>query len=387
MRQASVCTGLGAAELAATWLGWENVFMSEIDDFCRKVLSYHFPKAKLHGDFTKEDFRQYKGQIDVLTAGFPCQPFSVSGERRGADDHRYLWPHVFRLVDEIRPPWFIGENVAGLTSMVFPGDEIEVESQSGLFETADKETILEEQHILRSICNDLESIGYSVQPIIVPACAVGAPHRRDRIFIVANRSDAGIEGLQQERKDGICQSKALANSECERGRQVFEEIQSQITDGNGSNGFSCERTLTNARGKQSQNRTQECNSTHREEGCSGVDGWLERSCDAGTASDSTSKQSERVEPRQQSKTGEQKQMEHRGGDSENVTSRFEMPDFRDFPTQSPICSRNDGLSGKLDGITFSSWRTESVKAYGNAIVPQVLYQILEIINRIENNRI
>ena len=209
LRQASVCTGLGASELSAKILGWENVFMSEIDEFCCKILKYHFPNTKLYGDFTKEDFRRYKGLIDVFTAGFPCQPFSVSGNRLGASNNRYIWNDVYRILKEFLPTWFIGENVAGITSMVFPGNEIEVESQTCLFETDYKETILEENYILESICQDLECIGYSVRAFIVPACAVGAPHRRDRIWIVANaeRFHAGRCGYGETKyKDGKIES-------------------------------------------------------------------------------------------------------------------------------------------------------------------------------------
>lgn len=191
MKHASLCTGFGAAELAASWLGWENIFMSEIDEFCRQVLSYHFPNSKLYGDFTKQSFQGYRGQIDILTAGFPCQPFSLSGNRKGANDDRHLWPEVKRVVSEVRPRWFIGENVAGITSMVQFTSETKVESQSDIFEQAYEDSILEGYFILDRICSDLEEIGYSVQPVIIPACAVGAPHRRDRIWIIAHRSDSG----------------------------------------------------------------------------------------------------------------------------------------------------------------------------------------------------
>ena len=298
IRHASVCTGLGAAELAAKLLGWENVFMSEIEEFCRTILKYHFPNTKLYGDFTKEDFRQYRGLIDVFTAGFPCQPFSVSGNRLGAADHRYLWPEVFRLIKEFMPAWFIGENVAGITSMVFPGNEVEVESQSGLFEADYKETILEERYILESICQDLESIGYSVRTFIVPACAVGAPHRRDRVWIVANRANTGLENLQRKRKDGVYQfeTTAYAKSVLPQGRKK----------------------------RQDEIKPWRSNRGHLQQGWAG------------------------------------------------------------FPTQSPVCGRNDGLSYLLDGITFSKWRSKSIEAYGNAIVPQALCQFFKIIDEIEN---
>lgn len=147
-----------------------------------------------------------------------CQPFSCAGSRKGAEDDRYLWPEVLRGVDEIRPNWFIGENVAGITSMVLPGDEIKVGSYTDLEGESYLETEMRQQFIVDRICNDLESIGYSVQPIIIPACAVGAPHRRDRIWFIAhggetiaNCSNARPEGMQQG-ENGIYEFEVTADT-------------------------------------------------------------------------------------------------------------------------------------------------------------------------------
>lgn len=140
----------------------------------------------------------------MLTGGFPCQPFSVAGQRKGADDNRYLWPEMLRVIRETRPLWIIGENVAGITNMVQPGSETDVETKSDQDEENYKETILEQEYIINTICDDLEREGYSVQPIIVPACGVGAPHKRYRIwFIASDCSDARVEGLRQGREDKI----------------------------------------------------------------------------------------------------------------------------------------------------------------------------------------
>ena len=214
---ASFCTGIGACELAAMWMGWRNAFSCEIDPFCHQVLKYYYPHIKHYENIFGTDFSEWRGKIDILTAGFPCQPFSCAGSRKGAEDDRYLWPEVLRGVDEIRPNWFIGENVARITSMVLPGDEIKVESYTDLEGESYLETEMRQQFIVDRICNDLESIGYSVHPIIIPACAVGAPHRRDRIWFIAhggetiaNCSNARPEGMQQG-ENGIYEFEVTAN--------------------------------------------------------------------------------------------------------------------------------------------------------------------------------
>lgn len=217
---ASFCTGIGACELAAMWMGWRNAFSCEIDPFCHQVLKYYYPHIKHYENIFGTDFSEWRGKIDILTAGFPCQPFSCAGSRKGAEDDRYLWPEVLRGVDEIRPNWFIGENVAGITSMVLPGDEIKVESYTDLEGESYLETEMRQQFIVDRICNDLESIGYSVQPIIIPACAVGAPHRRDRIWFIANCSNARPEGMQQG-ENGIYEFEVTADTTSTRFQERF----------------------------------------------------------------------------------------------------------------------------------------------------------------------
>lgn len=129
----SLFSGFDAPSVAASWMGWENAFHCEINPFCNEILKYWFPDSEHYEDITKTDFSQWKGRIDVLTGGFPCQPFSLAGQRKGADDNRYLWPHMLRAIREIRPAWVIGENVAGILTMVQPGEETEVGSQTSLF--------------------------------------------------------------------------------------------------------------------------------------------------------------------------------------------------------------------------------------------------------------
>ena len=198
MTHASLCTGIGACELAATWMGWENLFSCEIDEFCNKVLKHHYPKATHYGNIFEQDFREWRGRVDVLTAGFPCQPFSCAGKRNGAEDDRYLWPEVLRVINEVRPTWFIGENVGGIITMVLPGEETKVGSYTDV--CGESYTMYEkrQRYVIEQIRIDLASIGYSVQPVVIPACAVGAPHRRDRVWFIAHRDSPGLQAQGTE---------------------------------------------------------------------------------------------------------------------------------------------------------------------------------------------
>lgn len=123
---------------------------------CQQVIKKHYPNAKIYGNI-KELKGKEVGRVDLVSGGFPCQPFSSAGKRKGKEDDRWLWPEMFRVVKETKPRWVVGENVANFVGMALD------------------ETIA-----------DLESIGYEVQPFVIPACAVNAPHRRDRVWLVAH---------------------------------------------------------------------------------------------------------------------------------------------------------------------------------------------------------
>lgn len=300
----SLFSGFDAPSVAASWMGWENAFHCEINPFCNEILKYWFPDSEHYEDITKTDFSQWKGRIDVLTGGFPCQPFSLAGQRKGADDNRYLWPHMLRAIREIRPDWVIGENVAGILSMVQPGKETEVGSQTSLFgEDNRKRILLRQEYVVETICKDLEREGYSVQPLLIPACAVGAPHRRDRVWFIAHCADSRTEEVRRERKDKVLSDGIAPDTYCE---------------------FQSQRMLQGEKGRYKQKiRT------------------------------------------------------------ESLHSRS---NWQNFPTQSPVCRGNDGLPFDVDNLTipFTKWRQESVKGYGNAIVPQVILEIFKAIEELDN---
>ena len=149
--------------------GFETVAFCEIEEFPRRVLAKHWPDVPCHKD-VRELRADAVGHIDLICGGYPCQPFSHAGKRQGAEDDRHLWPEVARLVATIRPTWCLFENVAGHISM-------------GLDE----------------VLSDLEGEGYTCWPIVIPACAVDAPHRRDRVWVVAN-AGIGRCGQSNQRK-------------------------------------------------------------------------------------------------------------------------------------------------------------------------------------------
>ena len=195
MNHVDLFSGIGGFALAARWAGLETVQFVEIDPFCRKVLQKNFKGVPIHDDIKTFDGTKYPN-VFLLTGGFPCQPFSCAGKQRGTDDNRYLWPEMLRVISEVRPRWIIGENVAGINSLFQYDSFSEMEGKEYLTPEdakADFKGISERTgtNSLWVVLDDLEKIGYSVQTCIIPACAVKAPHRRDRVWIVAHRKCTG----------------------------------------------------------------------------------------------------------------------------------------------------------------------------------------------------
>lgn len=225
--------------------------------------------AGVRGSFTSNS--QGYETLTILTGGFPCQPFSHAGRRKGTADDRYQWPNMFRIIQNVKPDWVIAENVRGLVTW-----------NDGM--------------VLEQVCTDLESEGYEVQPFIIPACAVNAPHRRDRIWIIAHRTDSRTKGLRERKVD----SDDAANAgRIGRKQRSSEDI-------------------------QSESKKPERQNSH-------YSGW-ER-------------------------------------------------DWREVAASTCNVRMDDGLPREVDGISYSfaKWRNESIKAYGNAIVPQVAMEIFRAI--------
>lgn len=289
MKQLELFAGIGGFGLSGECAGIETVAQVEWNPFCQKVLQKNFPNAQRFGDITKFDGKPFRGTIDIISGGFPCQPYSTAGKRLGKEDERHLWPEMLRIIQEVAPRWVVGENVRGIISwnggMVF--DEVQ---------------------------SDLEAAGYEVQAFILPAVGVNAPHRRDRVWFIAHANE--------------CAAGSPRESGCTEG------IRGEIHD---------EQEL---RGEQAEQRN----------GCGDVL--------RATSNPSEPRLPERI---QAGLGGVQPQ---KGTSKRCVSARDNTTgDWGEFPTQSPVCRGNDGIPNRL----------ERIAALGNAIVPQVAYQIFKAI--------
>jgi DNA (cytosine-5)-methyltransferase 1 len=303
VKHGSLFSGIGGFDLAAQWMGWENAFHCEIAEFPRKVLHHYWPNALSYENIKETDFTCHRGKIDVISGGFPCQPYSLAGKRLGKEDDRHLWPEMLRCIREIKPRWVVGENVFGIVNW-----------NGGL--------------VFDEVQSDLEAEGYEVQAYVLPACAVNAPHRRDRVWFVA------YSNLRKRCRQTRIGQHDLCTSKGEEQNNNFIKTDKGLVKRDFSKSTPNPRSV----------------------GMSG------QPTDPGTSKN----------------TGQGRESVAQDGNIWNVRR------WEGFPTTQPAIRRgDDGLSSQLDGITFSKWRNESIKAYGNAVVPQVVYQIFKAIEAYE----
>jgi len=321
MKHLDLFSGIGGASLAVdTVWGRENVehIFVENDKFCTQVLKKHWPQAEIHGDIrtftnttnaqssdrtntrTSISDREIRKRPFILTGGFPCQPFSQAGRRKGTEDDRHLWPEMLRVIREFKPEWVIGENVAGFVTW-----------GEGL--------------VLEQVCTDLEKEGYEVQPFIIPAVAVNAPHRRDRVWIVAHANDKRRDDGFNHREERHIQTDERIATENKSERQGRKR-------GIGAVGSDVENSISkrSGGGLESSGQVLGCTSTEvKDERPDWSRNWLE--------------------------------------------------------VATELCSVDDGLPVELDGFKLSKsrHRAEQLKGYGNAWVPQVAIEIMKIIKSID----
>jgi len=303
----SLFSGIGGFDLAAQWMNWTNVFQCEKDEWCRKILAKNFPQSKQYADIKDFNGKEYTGTIDVISGGFPCQPFSVAGQRKGKDDDRYLWEEMLRVVGEIKPTYVIGENVTGIIGLA-----------------------------LDTVLSDLEAQNYTTETFIIPACSKNAWHRRDRVWIVAYANSIGRQDEQKENGKSVCNGEW--NNQIEKqGRE-----QQQRRTGKSSSVF----TDTNFSGLQTERSEQQ---TAR----------IEQYGELGKLSSNTNN------------PGCEEQREP-------ITDGTEL--------FAPKCSSwweaEPGVGRVVDGLPG---RVDRLKGLGNAIVPQVAFELFKAVESVRRH--
>ena len=294
MKHGSLFSGIGGFDLASEWMNWDNIFHCEKNEFCQKILNYHFKNSIQYADIKQTDFTIHRGKIDVLTGGFPCQPYSVAGKRKGTEDDRHLWPEMLRAIREIQPGWIVGENVYGIINW-------------------NKGLVFDQIHI------DLENEGYEVQAYVLPACGINAPHKRNRVWFVAHRNDTSTEHT------------------IPTGRDLLESIVDTNTESEQS---SCE--TVRKLGKEKQGKFRRIHISKVSADSNGIG------------------QAEQGQPNEQLHT-----------EAKGNREKYRAFDGSGWELINPVCRGYDGLSKELyEG---------SLEAYGNAVVPQVVYEIFKAI--------
>ena len=321
MTHGSLFSGIGGFDLAAHWMGWNNIFHCEWNEFGQKILKHHFPTSTSYNDITKTDFSIHRGKIDILTGGFPCQPYSSAGQRLGKADERHLFPEMLRAIKEIEPTWIIGENVRGLVSW-----------GGGL--------------VFHEVCSDLEREGYEVQSFLIPAAGKDAPHRRERIWFIAY-------------SDGI------------RSRKSRNRGQTKQFDENGKEGIIANSELHEDRYTNNGGSKQKEGDIWRGEKGNVPDSFYSD----GIPSNTDGLGSSRRHSQNFRKVRQEEQFE----------AQYCSKGWEGFPASPCVRGGDDGLSHELDSITIPKWCRESIKAYGNAIVPHVAFELFKTIELFENS--
>lgn len=385
MNHLDLCSGIGGFALAARWHGMTTVGFCEIDPWCRRVLAKNFPGVPQHDDIktlTGEHVRAWvahagpavhdadqrhkhpeiqvrprrNGAVDatlsLITGGYPCQPFSLAGKRMGSEDDRHLWPYIAALVADLRPRWCLLENVAGHISLGLDG-----------------------------VLSDLEEIGYTAWPVVVPACALNAPHRRDRVWILAHATDGGVRRGTAPGDTGQPARGGEVVADTRRGDGGGWSLPARWDESDGGDtgwpegsgwAHECGETLAHA-------------TRERAHGCGGSrHGWAESANGGVTPSDAYG-------------SGWQEQRRPVARVSQLPAAQFSDRG----QTQPGLGFENDGLPRRLDERLARPWgddwesgvprvsdgstdRVNKLKALGNAIVPQVAYAFIGAITEAED---
>jgi DNA (cytosine-5)-methyltransferase 1 len=333
MTHLDLFSGIGGFALAARWAGIETVQFVEYEPYAQKVLAKNFPKIPIAGDIFEFDATKFLG-VGLVTGGFPCQPFSVAGKQLGNKDDRAIWPQMLRVIREARPTWVIGENVSGIIQME-----------------------------LDNVLSDLEGEGYTTQTLVIPAAGVDAKHRRERVWILAHTTGtrrSGGEGcmetdgcnLREEVQTRLGTSEDLANSNSGLCNRENQEI---FTGGNTTNNGSEDVASSNSSNDPHQEgERKEGNSGSESSGANGRSG-IRKTDVANSMCKRQSGQGEYVKSFNSEKNKE--------GEAGYVKSN-----------SGPVLWLPEPDVGRVANGVPS--RVDRLKGLGNAIVPQVAFEIM-----------
>jgi len=318
-------SGIGGFSLGLERAGFKTVVFCEQDKFCQKVLNKHWPEIPIEPDIKTFDGKKYAGAF-ILTGGFPCQPFSCAGKRRGKEDERALWPEMFRVIQEVRPTWIIGENVAGFIGM-------------GLDDSI----------------SDLEREGYSVQAFIIPACAVNAPHRRDRVWICAHslNSEHRTERGQIREEDGL---QGINREALRSGRIERTDSHAPDTTNTGVENVRKPEICSVQNADASDSEGRESGKQTESEGRENIS--------RGNQQVITDTGNEGLQGRERPGSHGEGQAAHG-----SITERNNTWDEPWLEVAARLCTLDDGLPNGLPRPR--GWRNAALKAVGNAVVPQI----------------
>jgi len=369
MKVGSLFSGIGGFDLGLERAGFEIIWQVEIDPFCNKVLAKHWPNVKRFLDVKTVGSKELE-PVDLVCGGFPCQPYSCAGKRMGAEDDRALWPEMLRIIQEVRPRWVIGENVAGFVNMG-----------------------------LDNSISDLEREGYAVQAFIIPACAVNAPHRRDRVWIVACNVKNSISGRNRGRCDGSaarCEcSLQTEGPDCHATdttnpgiKNVRERENSVFQNADVTNSQSRQDNQRNGRSLDAPERSGECSDSAVSVGDKYVADTEKSKCELSGNSRSgregfTDVCFDAPDPElvygENSRSGRDAEILREASGNGNGSDGHDWSEPWIEAAQR-FCKLDDGLSTRLAGRN----RVAKLKALGNAVVPQIVEIIGRAIMEIEN---
>ena len=364
MKHGSLFSGIGGFDLAAHWAGIDTVFACEIDEWNREVLKKRFPNTTIYKDIKEVNFEQYRGTVDIISGGFPCQPFSLAGKRAGTKDDRYLWGEMFRVVREVEPTWVIAENVRGLTTI----------EGGSTFET---------------VCDDLEVSGYEVQPFIIPALSVGAPHKRERVWIIAHTNDRSRSQQKVSARGSVyemCDRGDISGNPPHSNSRRFERTKEERGQGEYAlrSDFGVTRSITHPDSGKRLDIDRELQSPT--ETTSGKEQRQDRERMRG---ESRTDISEFATRNIKTTHPDSERLDRSiGKESTDCALHRGRQDWSEkwIEALARIYGMDDGLPGGMDRLDErykDRSRMNRIKAMGNAIVPQVAYQIFSTIREVE----